>query len=125
MASLIVASGESTGTYYPLGHRTNVLGRSESLLIQILDDQVSRKHLQIRYDPESTKYSAVDMHSRNGVFVNGQKIVEERFLVEGDRVLIGNTELLFTEEDFKDSEIFILGLYQLFLRNIKEKSIHL
>jgi len=104
MASMIVASEESTVTYYPLGHRTNVLGRSESLLIQILDDQVSRKHLQVRYAQNTKKYFAVDMNSRNGVFINGRKIEEETPLAEGDRVMIGNTELLFTEEDFKDSE---------------------
>lgn len=104
MASLIIASGDSAGTYYPLGHRTNVLGRSESLLIQILDDQVSRKHLQIRYAQASQTYLAVDMNSRNGVFINGQRIQEETPLSEGDRLMIGNTELLFTLEDFKDSE---------------------
>ncbi len=53
MASIIIASGKQAGTYYPLGHRTTVIGRAESLLVQVLDDQVSRKHVQIRYDDKA------------------------------------------------------------------------
>lgn len=104
MASIIVVSDKTTSQYYPLGRRTNVIGRSEALLIQILDDQVSRKHLQIRYDQGSQKYCALDMNSRNGVFVNGRQIEEETPLAEGDRIIIGSVELLFTNEDFDDAE---------------------
>jgi pSer/pThr/pTyr-binding forkhead associated (FHA) protein len=44
------------------------------------------------------------MNSRNGVFINGQKIEGETLLAEDDRIKIGDTELLFTTEDFQDSE---------------------
>ena len=37
MASLIITSGEQEGRFYPLGRRTNVIGRDEALLIQIQD----------------------------------------------------------------------------------------
>ena len=104
MASIMIMSGERKGDYYPLGHRTNVIGRAESLLIQILDDQVSRRHLQIRYDQHSQHYYAVDMSSKNGVFINGAKLTEEAVLSEGDRLVLGNTELLFTDQDFADAE---------------------
>ncbi len=104
MASIIVAAGNTTHQYYPLGRRTNVIGRSESLLIQILDDQISRKHLQIRYDQGSQQYWALDMDSRNGVYINGGRIEEETPLTEGDRIMIGSVELLFTYEDFSDAE---------------------
>jgi hypothetical protein len=46
MASLIVISGNQTGEFLPLGQRTSVIGRAESLPLQILDDMVSRKHIQ-------------------------------------------------------------------------------
>ena len=42
MASIIVMTGAQKGNYYPLGHRTNVAGRDEGLLIQILDEHISR-----------------------------------------------------------------------------------
>ena len=104
MASLFIISGDQKGSYYPLGHRTNVVGRNEALPIQILDDLVSRQHLQIRYDKQQDGFYAVDMKSKHGVFINDRKISEETALVDGDEILIGQTTLLFTEKDFDDWE---------------------
>ncbi len=104
MASIIVTSGEQKGEYLPLGRRTNVIGRAEALPMQILDDMVSRKHLRIRYDENTNKHRAEDMNSKHGVFINGNRIDSQTALVEGDQILIGQTTLLFTEEDFDDRE---------------------
>jgi len=104
MSSIIIASGEHEGDYYPLGHRTNVIGRAEQLPIQVLDNEVSRKHLQIRFDQASGKYHALDMQSRNGVFINGNRITGEAVLNHADRIKVGNTELLFVNQDFDDKE---------------------
>ena len=104
MASLFVISGSENINYYPLGKRTTVVGRDEAVPIQVVDKQVSRKHMQIRFDKESECYYATDMSSRNGVFINGRKIQEETFLADGDRIRIGDTEMLFTLKDFTDRE---------------------
>jgi len=104
MASLIVMSGSQKGDYYPLGRRTNVVGRDEGAPIQILDEHISRKHMQIRFDRGKEKYSALDMKSKHGVFVNGGRIYDETVLADNDQIHIGQTDLLFTEEDFTDRE---------------------
>jgi pSer/pThr/pTyr-binding forkhead associated (FHA) protein len=104
MASIFVMTGTQKGDYYPLGRRTNVIGRDEALLIQILDDRVSRKHMRIGFDADSGRYYASDMHSRHGVFVNGNKITDETPLNDGDYITIGGTTLLFTVKDFADRE---------------------
>jgi len=104
MASLIVTNGKQAGDYYPLGRRTNVIGRDEALPIQILDSMVSRKHLQVRFDPNTNRYSAFDMKSRNGVYVNNRKIDGEALLRDGDVIVIGMTVLMFAEQDFVDKE---------------------
>lgn len=104
MASVIVTSGDQKGEYLPLGRRISVIGRAETLSLQILDDLVSRKHLRIRFDEPTNKYYAEDMQSKHGVFINGRRISEEAPLVEGDQILIGQTTLLFTDEDFDDRE---------------------
>lgn len=104
MASIFVMTGDQTGDYYPLGRRTNVIGRDEALLIQILDDRVSRKHMRIGFDADSDRHYAADIHSRHGVFVNGNKITGETVLNDGDYITIGGTSLLFTEKDFDDHE---------------------
>jgi len=108
MASLIVTSGKREGDYYPLGHRTSVIGRDEALLIQILDNMVSRKHLQIRFDEKTGRYYAYDMKSRNGVYINNQRISGETPLADGDVILVGLTTLLFIDKDFRDKDSALL-----------------
>ncbi len=104
MASIIVMSGNHKGDYYPLGRRTTVIGRDEALLIQILDDGVSRKHVQIHFDKDTGKYYALDMKSKNGVFINNRKINDETTLMDGDQIRIGQSVLFFTLKDFPNRE---------------------
>jgi pSer/pThr/pTyr-binding forkhead associated (FHA) protein len=104
MASLIVVSGKQTGEFLPLGQRTSVIGRAESLPLQILDDMVSRKHLRIRFDKNKGKYYAEDMHSKHGTLINMRKITEATALIEDDEIQIGQTKILFTEKDFDTRE---------------------
>ncbi len=104
MASIFIMSGPRKGDYYPLGQRTNVIGRDEALLIQILDEHISRKHMQIHFDKTKQQHYAFDMKSKHGVFVNSNKITGEIALKDGDQILIGQTTLLFSEKDFDDRE---------------------
>ena len=104
MASLIVVTGASKGDYYPLGRRSNVIGRNEALPIQILDGEVSRKHLKIRYDQDTDTYSVVDLNSRHGVLINGAKIADELELADNTYITIGQTTLFFTLKDFEGRE---------------------
>lgn len=108
MASLIVTNGKQEGNYYPLGRRTNVVGRDEALPIQILDNMVSRKHLQIRFDQAAGRYLAYDMKSRNGVYLNNRRIEEETALHDGDIITVGLTTILFVDRDFKDRDSALL-----------------
>jgi len=102
MASIIVITGEQEGDYYPLGQRTNVIGRDEALPIQILDERVSRKHLKIRFDPENQSFHAVDLDSKHGVFINGTKMTTASKLNNDTIITIGTTSILFTLKDFAD-----------------------
>ena len=104
MASILVTMGKQEGDFWPLGQRTTVIGRGETLPVQILDDLISRQHLQIRFDKEQGRYLALDMKSANGVYVNNSKISDETALADGDSISIGQTVLLFTDKDFEDRE---------------------
>ena len=104
MASIFIMTGKQKGDYYPLGRRTNVVGRDEALPIQVLDDRISRKHVRISFDAKSGQYYAADMNSRHGVFVNNSKITDETLLKDGDYITIGGIGLLFTVKDFDDHE---------------------
>jgi pSer/pThr/pTyr-binding forkhead associated (FHA) protein len=104
MASIVVTSGNQAGEFLPLGRRTSVIGRAENLPLQVLDDLVSRKHLRVRFDEGTSRYYAEDMSSKHGTFVNRSKLAGEVVLSEGDEILIGNTTLLFTQQDFNDRQ---------------------
>ena len=102
MASIVVANGTQEGLFLPLGRKVSVIGRDEALPLQIEDDRVSRKHLQIRFEASDNSYRALDMKSANGVYVNGRKIMNETSLVDGDEVTIGDTKLVFVMQDPTD-----------------------
>ncbi len=103
MASIIILTGEHSGVYYPLGHRTTVIGRDEAIPVQIVDEHVSRKHMKIRYNSQTQEYIAVDMKSKHGVLINGNQIHSDTVLADDDLITIGKTTLLFTHKDFEDS----------------------
>ena len=103
MASIIIINGSQKGEYYPLGFRTNVIGRSEALPIQVLDPKASRKHIQIRFEKGEDAYYLTDMGSKHGTLVNGIEASEHR-LQDNDYITIGDTHLMFTRKDFQDRE---------------------
>lgn len=94
---LIVIQGRDTGRCIcgdfaiPLS-----LGRAPECDFQLHDPAVSRVHCRLQTLDGSTLLRDAD--SRWGTFVNGTQI-EERVLVIGDRVLVGETELLVTLSD--------------------------
>jgi hypothetical protein len=69
-----------------------VIGRSEECQLALDDAMVSRRHLSLRIS--SSSVVAVDLGSRNGVTINGVKLKSERLLVDGDRLKIGQHELI-------------------------------
>ncbi|GJQ28576.1 MAG: hypothetical protein HBSAPP03_04600 [Phycisphaerae bacterium] len=102
MASILVVSGPSEGQYLPLGKRVSVIGRDEGCAMQVLDDRVSRKHVQIRFDDARNAYVAFDMKSANGLYINGRRIEGECDLVDNDEIQIGNSKITFMTSEFPD-----------------------
>jgi pSer/pThr/pTyr-binding forkhead associated (FHA) protein len=104
MASLIITTGRKTGSFYSLGQDASIVGREQGVLVQIVNEFVSRKHMQIRHDPETDTYHVQDLNSRHGTFVNGNRIHEEVSVSEGDLLDIGGVTLMFTRKDFEDRD---------------------
>ena len=82
------------GQVYALGMGTTSIGRSPDNDIHIPEERVSRKHAQIAFGPGG--YAIYDLNSENGTYVNGNRI-REHFLMDGDLVLIGTTQFLYSE----------------------------
>lgn len=70
-----------------------IIGRDSSAAIVLDDSLVSRFHARITVCPNG-EISLEDLQSANGIFVNGMKVSRPSVqLEEGDRLLIGTTEL--------------------------------
>lgn len=116
MACLLITTGEQAGTYFPLSKRPLTAGRDPARDIQIIDPEVSRKHFQVR--PDGDGYVILDMKSRNGVFVNAEKVAEQR-LADGDRIQVGDTELTFHAANDPDRSNALLH-YRCAERHLRE-----
>ncbi len=100
MAYLAVTNGEQTGRHFHLTNRTLVAGRDPARDIQLTDPKVSRRHFQVRKEGE--RYVLFEMKSVNGVFVNGRRIEGEYTLCDGDEILVGDTALVYYDDDVPD-----------------------
>lgn len=80
---------------YALTGQNISIGRSPSCEIVLENDQLtSRRHALLRYD--GAHYTIVDLGSSNGTFVNDAEIRDATPLNHGDRVIVGEHELLFS-----------------------------
>ena len=79
-------------------------GKMGTVTIQIIDGEVSRKHLQIRHEEDEKRHYAADYRSANGVFINGNRIIRDVPLVDGDKIRIGTSTLVYTTSDFSDTD---------------------
>ncbi len=78
------------GKTYQLRRRMTRLGRSPENDIVIESDRVSRFHSEIVRDASGFVIS--DLKSRNGVWVNGDKLTKPERLAHGDQLRIGRAE---------------------------------
>lgn len=94
MASLFVIQGADQGKRFELRAKPMALGRDGSNPIRLHDNEVSRRHAEMR--PVDDAYRIVDLGSANGTYVNGRP-VDQAPLKSGDQVRIGQTVMLFSE----------------------------
>jgi hypothetical protein len=75
-----------------ISERRVVLGRSKECDVQVPDANVSRRHAELRQ--EGSSWWVVDLDSTNGTEVNGRRVPRAK-LRDGDRIVVGGTELVF------------------------------
>jgi hypothetical protein len=69
-----------------------ILGRSREADVRVPDDNVSRRHAEVRLEDDG--YWIVDLGSMNGTIVNGKRVDRAR-LDDADRITLGSTEIVF------------------------------
>ncbi len=80
------------GSIVPLVEPEYLIGRHRENTIQLGDPGVSGFHARIYRGPEG--YVLEDLKSRNGTWVNGERVYQVT-LTSGDRVHLGTTDLLY------------------------------
>lgn len=91
---LVPRSGARAGEKLAVGKDSFSIGRADSADLAITDDpEVSREHAEIRRSGEGA-FEVADLGSRNGVFVNGERISGATKLKAGDELRIGDTEFI-------------------------------
>ncbi|NET49085.1 MAG: FHA domain-containing protein [Merismopedia sp. SIO2A8] len=67
------------------------IGRDRRIAeLPIADRRLSRRHATISYDAHQHQFQIFDLGSTNGTFVNGEQIVRQRHLNDGDRIRLGS-----------------------------------
>ena len=93
MPSLFVFHGVDKGARFELRAESITVGRDASNAIQLHDNEVSRRHAELRR--QGDRYLLVDLGSLNGSYVNGGR-VQSHELAIGDEIQLGTTVMLYT-----------------------------
>lgn len=96
---LTIEYGPQTGLVFPLVLARFVIGRSADCDLPIADKKISRQHAAIAREAE--RCFLADLGSRNGTFLNGQRLgPERRLLSHGDEIQLGALLVLRFEDPF-------------------------
>ena len=87
--ALLVVGGELNGTLFDLIETETTLGRNADNTIPLEFQGVSRYHLKVLFDEQQNSFIE-DMGSKNGTFLNNQKISDKSPLNKGDIIKIGS-----------------------------------
>lgn len=87
---LVVKEGPGTGSQHQIDDALT-LGRDEAADLRLGDKAVSRRHANVRVEGETAVIE--DLGSRNGTFVNAERVESPQRLRVGDVIQIGATVL--------------------------------
>jgi hypothetical protein len=90
---LVATLTADDGVMHPLLEESSTIGRTAANSIALRDPSVSAKHARIVRGADG--FTIEDLGSRNGTFVNSEKLSEKRLLAEGDLVRLGKIMLTF------------------------------
>ena len=79
-----------------------VIGREENISLSIFTQSISRRHAQIECDGD--KLLIKDLGSKNGTFLNRQRVSAPTMLNHGDVISVGDVELRFLQTETDPEE---------------------
>jgi Protein of unknown function (DUF3662)/FHA domain len=91
---LVLSAGEESVLL--LDKPMTVIGRANECELRLDDPGVSRRHAEVRVTGNEAEI--IDLGSTNGIRVNGRAVPSAR-LVDGDRIDMGSTSLVFRRDE--------------------------
>jgi len=104
---LLTAAGERRRL--PVSSGRLIIGRGSDSDVFLPDHLLSRRHAEI--EPRGGAFYLIDLGSTNGTYLNGERVVGERRLHDGDLIAVGESKLVFTEHtpDSSSDNVALLG----------------
>lgn len=96
MPRLTIQTGDEKGRVFVIRGSRASMGRGVNNDLQIVDRRMSRNHAEV-FDKDGAWY-ARDLGSKNGTLVNGAAITLPVRIHSGDRVTVGETDVLFEDD---------------------------
>ena len=109
MSSLYVIQGRNRGARYDLAAHQGAIsiGRESGNFVQLDDNEVSRRHAEIRR--VDGQFVVGDLKSSNGTFVNNRK-VERAELTSGDQIQVGRTVMVYSKDHDDEQAIDMVDI---------------
>lgn len=96
MPTFIALQGPDKGRTLKTEDETIVIGRGSDQ-IPLTDHTVSRRHAELRASDGG--WLLTDLHSTNGTWINGVRVVKPVRLKHGDQIRVGSTLLVYTGDE--------------------------
>ena len=93
-AALLVVGGELNGTLFDLIGKEVTIGRHAENTVPLEFSGISRFHFKITCQSE-TEHLLIDAGSKNGTYLNNNKLEKEHLLQKGDTIKIGSIALRY------------------------------
>jgi len=86
---------DGSNQHLALRQGSNLVGRGQDCDLQLMDQGVSRRHVDVQFDGQYAV--AYDLGSTNGTSVNGHYVGSHQ-LQHGDVLRVGHSRLVFQQE---------------------------
>lgn len=114
--AVTVTGGDWVGKPISIGRRSLIFGRGADADVRFSDSGLSERHAQ--FSRNGAAIQVRDLRSADGTFVNDERVVEPRILVDGDQVRLGAHRVLRYSLRSRQEESAAHELYEATVRDV-------
>src|SRR4026208_789449 len=118
MAEILVQTADGNRQRFPVAKDRLTIGRARDSDIFLPDQWLSRQHAEILRQEGS--FFLLDLDSKNGNLLNGEKGRPQRSLQDGDVIALGEHQLTFSSGEAPEEEYEVEGTRVFSARDLSE-----